>query len=605
MKSPRLKPFRLILLFAFIYSSANAGLKLDFDRTNQTYDWLTTIDYKVNRQGFESLLSFNGDSNLIRGKSNRWQENAKARFNAEKSMITQLSLITSAEYAVNGLDKRRVRTSELAVGLSIHPVRFLDIKPLLKVDRIKRSDSDSHRNDQGAGYGIESNFSPSSIYGFNMSAALSFDRTQLSNIPSDMGSGSFNAIKGFNRGDSITVALKGMESSKKYYGSSGKTESIVKQIKQEREGAMAVAINLPASLKLRANADAHLSRYLYRYSIIDEATSPQRDNFGRGNGYKLGLESRGGYTSTALITYSWSKSKQDYQGVELDQNTEVGELSFQGKVRLSERDSVSTDIFFGVTSYSNPNIGLYRQDRDQKAIIVNGRGSHTFSRFFKAGVTGGASSFHQIYISGAQSANNGRNDTYILTPFAEWKLSKSLNIIQSVEIQANYITFDFDRKKLATRNRIFRRATSRTDFRFTFSPELAWEQAIIYRYEDYGQLIWDEGWQQAMSWDRRKSGLETKFIYSPVNSFRIAPFFGWEKTNDYTHSVDSNSDSAELNEIRKLTDEQVKLMLAVETVFNWSQSRHLRAEFSRRIRKFMERPREFTDYAAVSMEFIF
>ena len=599
---------RLLMVFismVLIIPVTMADIKVDFDRTNQTYDWLTQYNHTINRPGFEFITSFNGQSNLVRGKTNRWQENATARFVSEKSVITRLSLVTSAEYTVNGLDKRRVRSSELAAGISYHPWQYFEIRPLIKAERIKRSDLESGRNDQGAGYGIEGKITPARFSVIDLAASFSFDKLNLTNIPSNSGNGQLNAAARFSRGDTLSFSIKGLENSKKYYSSTGKTDNIVRQIKQEREGAFSASINLPASFRLRSDANAQLSRYLYRYSSLEESASPQRDNYGKGGGYKIGIENYAGKTALTMINYTWKKSNQDYQGTQLDQKTEVGELSIQGKVRLSERDSVTADVFFGVTSYSNPSVNSKRYDRDQKAIVVNGRASHVFSGFFKVGLTGGVSSFHQIYISGTQSANNGQNDTYILTPFTEWRPADKLLVVQSFEIQANYITFDYDRKKIATRNRIFRRATARTDMRFIISQRLTWEQAYLYRYEDYGQLIWDEGWQQAVSWDRRKIGLESKLIYAPVSGFRISPSFGWEKTNDYSHSVETDTESEVLNEIRKLSDEQVKLLYAIELAIDWTDSRRMRAEFSHRLRKFMERDHENTDYAAVTMELFF
>jgi hypothetical protein len=452
----------IICIFVLFTSTARAGIKFDFNRDNQTYDWLTTIDHSLLQPGFKFKTSFDGESNLIKGISNRWQENATARFESEKSILGPLSLVASAQYDVNGLDKRRIRSSGLAAGLAYSPWQFLEITPMLRLDRIKRSDLDSKKSDQGAGYGLASAVHPSNFGGIHLTATASFDHRNLTNIPSDEGKAGLGAYKRFFSADTVWVNLHGLEASKKYYGTPIGSANIVKQIKQERQGDFAIGMLLPANLRLRIDGDAHLSRYLYRHANPEtDVTAPQRDNYGRGGGYRAKLSGEIDGFASGIVGYTWNRANQDYQGVDLDQSTEVGELSFQGKMRVTQSDSLSTDLVFGVTSYSNPHISSDREDRDQKTFVFNGRFIHSLNRFFMLGMLGGVSSFHQIYISGANSANNNQNNTYILTPFAVWKPVAPLVLTQSFEIQANYITFDFDRsKKPPTRNRIFRRATS-------------------------------------------------------------------------------------------------------------------------------------------------
>lgn len=592
----------LVSLGAIIWDTSLAGFKLDFNRSNQTYDWSTAIGYDFTRAGFSYSGSFAGESNLVKGGLSRWQENATARFASQRNIVKRLSFLGGAEYTVNGLDRRRVRSAELSTGFSYNPVDAVSIRPLLKLDRIHRSDFTRTHQNQGAGYGVEGGLATVRLLGVDYSASASFSKIGLSSIPSSEGSGSFNAVTNLFAQDTLRVSLKGLEAAKKYYSISARNdEVIVKQVKQEREGSFGLAMTLPARLKLRVDGNAHLSRYLYRYPVIDDISAPQKDNYGRGGGYKAAL---GGLLSDLgkyALGYTWGRTSQDFQGLDLDQQTEIGEFSIRADFWRGG-DSLTADIIFGVTSYITPNPNPNRQDRDQKTVLVNGRFLHYFSRFFSAGVSGGANSFHQIYVSGGQSGNNNRNDTYILTPLANWRPLDRMLLSQSFEIQANYITFDYDRKKLATKNRIFRRATARTDVRYTFSEHLMWQQGFLYRYEDYGQLIWDDGWQQAVSWDRRRSGLETRLTYSPGKVLEITPSFSWEKTDDYGHGVKANAESQGLEEIRFLSDEQVKLLFRIEMVLNWSKGRLLRADFSHRTRKFMALSTERTDYATVSLE---
>jgi hypothetical protein len=192
-----------------------------------------------------------------------------------------------------------------------------------------------------------------------------------------------------------------------------------------------------------------------------------------------------------------------------------------------------------------------------------------------------------------------------VAPYVNWRPCEWLVGKQTFDIQANYITFDFDRKRVNTKNRIFRRASSKSDFDVFLTEDLRLTQSYYYRYEDYGQLIWDDGWQQAVSWDRRRNGIETRFDYKLSEIIRISPLFTWEKISEYSHKLDPSSEPEEPLEIRDLQDEQVKLYFSLELSLNWKPNSRSFISFSKRVRKFMDRPKEINDYVNISMEYLF
>jgi hypothetical protein len=583
-----------------------AGIRVDFDRDNQTYNWLTGFDYSIRSSGFNFETNFDGNSNLIKGRNNRWQENATTDFGSELRVFKSVSFLTAGEYTVNGLDQRRVRTSELSMGLAVKPFKYFEIRPMVHVDSKKRSEFEAQLDDQGVGYGFTADLIPYEYGGAHLDASISYDNTGLTNIPSETGLGLLNSRYKFRAADTVYFSVRGEETAKQYYGAGGSVESITKQIKQEREADFIVSVALPVSLRMRFDGNAFLTRYLYRGSIAEDVISTQRDNSGRGEGYELSMSGAYDGTATGEIAYRWSNAKQDYQGSRLDQDTDTGEIAFHGDVVLSENDSVSGDLVMGVASFTNPNSGMTQDDWDKKTIVLNGQFAHVFSRYFTGGITGGASSFHQIYISGARSANNGLNDTYILTPYFIWKPLTWLDVRHSFDIQANYITFDFDRKRVSTKNRIFRRASTRTQFSIRISDNLRMDQAYYYRYEDYGQLIWDDGWQQAVSWDRRRNGLETGFDYKVYGIVSLRPSLTWEKTGNYDHKPGKLLDpESEPSIIRELSEEQTKMIFIGELVINWSDRSNFYFNVSHRFRKFNDRPKETNDIMRVSMEYLF
>lgn len=584
---------------------AQAGIRIDFDRENSTYNWLTNFDYVIGSDNKSIKSYFDGRSNLIKGSLDRWQENARTGFESELSIRNGLMFISSGQYTVNGLDRRRVRTSELAMGLSIKPAPFLELRPIVRANNKKRSEIETKHDEKGLGYGFETSFAPNEFNGILVNGSLAYDRVNLSNIPKQEGHGHLTARASLFSFDTLLVFLRGLEATTNYYSSDNEADDIIKQIKQERQADMSLSLALPAELRLTVDGDAHLSRYMYRQDQTDDIVNGRKDNFGRGGGYEVSLGGTAFGAATFSAAYAWASSSDDFQGQQLDQDTDSGELSLHAHLALSARDTVTADIMQGVTSYTNPNSGASLDDRDQKSIVINSRYGHRFSRYFSAGLSGGVSSFHQVYVSGARSANNNRNETYILSPRVEWRPGENYSLTQSFDIQANYITFDFDRLRIATKNRLFRRATSRTELRISVSERLSLSQSYLYRYEDYGQLIWDDGWQQAVSWDRKRNGLETSVAYSPAPQLEIEPYFFWEKTGDYNHEVKPDPSVETPDEIRSLSDEQVKMYFQLKVTFKWDQKRTLMADFSHRLRKFMDRPREKNDYIRISMEYLF
>src|SRR4030067_1361476 len=182
-KRPNLQ-IAVLALFSLTYYS-RADVRLDFNRSNLTYNWLTAINYNIKRDGFGFQSKFNGESNLVRGTANRWQENATARCMSEKSLFRKLDLVTSAQYGVSGLDRRRVRSSDLSSGISYRPFEPVEFRPMIRVERIKRSDPDKLRNDQGGGYGVDISLKPMTVALLNLAGDISFANSRLSNIPSN------------------------------------------------------------------------------------------------------------------------------------------------------------------------------------------------------------------------------------------------------------------------------------------------------------------------------------------------------------------------------------------------------------------------------------
>ena len=214
----------IILISMVLPYPARAGIRLDFDRENNTYNWITTFDYMIGADKNNIRSYFDGRSNLIKGSLDRWQENAETGFESEVFIRDGLMLVSSGQYTVNGLDRRRVRTSELAVGLSMKPVSFFELRPIIRADNKRRSELETRLDEKGLGYGLETSITPAEFRRIQISSSLSYDKINLSNIPKQEGRGYLTAAASFFDSDSLTVYLRGLEATTNYYGPGGAAE---------------------------------------------------------------------------------------------------------------------------------------------------------------------------------------------------------------------------------------------------------------------------------------------------------------------------------------------------------------------------------------------
>ena len=117
---------------------------------------------------------------------------------------------------------------------------------------------------------------------------------------------------------------------------------------------------------------------------------------------------------------------------------------------------------------------------------------------------------------------------------------------QEFGIQANYIIYDYVPKPIDTPSRIFRRGYSRTAVEWQITDRFMIAPAYVYRYEDYGKLIWSEdNWQQATGWDRRYHSLDLKLGYKPFKDIYIEQEYSRELKKEYNHVLaDASSANA-------------------------------------------------------------
>ncbi|KPL04717.1 MAG: hypothetical protein AMJ73_03890 [candidate division Zixibacteria bacterium SM1_73] len=294
-------------------------------------------------------------------------------------------------------------------------------------------------------------------------------------------------------------------------------------------------------------------------------------------------------------------------GEQKDQKMEAGELGGEVKAEITKADSVRLTTSAGVTSFYAPLFSGQFNDRDVLTILAWGEYLHIFNPYFSFRVESGFRNFHQLYLSSRLSSNNNHNQTYILSPTVSWKPDWRLSLKQGYTIQANYIYYDYEKSKESTKNRLFRRASSTSEFNYKYNPRLTFSFGYIYKYEDYGQLIWKDQWVQKPSWDRRTNTFVLSVDYQPVRKITFSPKYTYEKRKSWDHVTQETtpSEGKAGREIRILKDKFHRNMISFSFKYFVNEGNFLFLSAAHRSQKGTQSRQERSDYVTVSLARVF
>ena len=612
--------YRVITLFALIAAiagQANAQtngpvLMMDFSQNNNTYTWENSYHQNFDFKRLRCDLSLNSNSILLKEPSKRWQEQFSMAFNADYNLTRGLSLAPSLSHSRYALQNRKVFTSEVKLAMPVTRLDFVELTPFVADRAIKRQGNNPTEVDRGLGYGFNINNTPLEIFSTQLKSAISYEYYDLNKIPFANFNAELSGLTAFNTADTLTWLVYNTRNITRYYSSATPTLQddnlllVIRQVKLDRHAEGFVRIAMPMGVITRFSTD--LSNLSYDYNYEDRAvTLTQSDNYTKNRNYELAMEKSFGDNVYISAGYRYNWGEEDYRKEVLDQLLKVGEITFKAVARPVPDDSVTFGGVVGVSSYYGLHYVSTPNERDLKTQIYSLKYFHRFNRYFTGGATGTYSSFHQVYISGLNSANNNKNETYLLQTEFDWEMSSRINVMQEFEIQANYITYDYVPNAIETPNRIFRRAGTESRLNIHVSDRLNVMPAYIYRYEDYGKLIYaNDNWQMATGWDRRYHNVNMKLGYFPIKEIYIEPDITWELKREYNHVLNRASDTLQVDAIlreQRLYD--TKQIAALKIIWNFSPNEYLDISYSRRDWDVRDRGKDITDFINVSMRYTF
>ncbi len=600
-------------------SAAPSGLRCDFSQDNRTYIWNLKLDCdrevtpKLSWGASSSVNSTLIKKSIFSDNQDRWQEDGKIDLNLDYLLTPRLKIGGLFSQNLNSLEERKVTTSEYGVKseLKLAGISFVQILGAKDIDRRL---SDTKRSETGFNYSQTISCSPRILSGSVTQISLNQTTTRLKNIPllkrdfnlsfSKYLSHSSNPDLGR---DSLQVAYQEVWAKKKFYVGEITTPQINTQKKNQRALSMCASKRVPLGITFDFTFDLLSNRYRYSADSDTLLDLFLTDNWASSQNLRMGAKREFLRRLSVESFYKYISSKEDYTGDEKDQKMEGGEWGGEVKAEITGADSLRLTASVGVTSFYAPLFSGQFNDRDILTILAWGEYLHIFNSYFNFRMEGGFRNFHQLYMSDRLSSNNNHNQTYLLSPTLSWTPNRKLNLSQGYSIQANYIFYDYEKARESEKNKLFRRASSASRIAYKYNRRLILSFDYIYRYEDYGQLIWREQWAQKTSWDRRTNHFTLSMDYRPISKVSFAPQYTYEKRKSWDHVGEEveGSEGKAGKEKRIPKDKFSRNMISLSIRYSRNNDNYLYFSAAHRLQKGTQTKRETANYVTVSVARVF
>jgi len=595
----------VIMSFVLPRNAFCAQLRLDFSQDNRTYIWNTSLDCgREVDQGLSWGFSSAINSMLIKrsvfsNNQDRWQDDGKINLNLNYALTSRLKIGALFSQNINSLEKRKVTSSEYGIitEYSISGVRLAQIIGGKDIDRRLK---EGKRKDSGFNHRLEISHSPHIFSESVTHISLSQNNSHLSNIPLLERDLSVSFSRNSSGEDSLEFFYLESWSKKKFYSGVLTDSQINTQRKTQRMINLRSSTQVPFKVRVDFDFDFVSSRYKY-FGEQDLGSPGLTDNFSDSQNFSLKIKRQFFKRLILASFYKYLETDEDYTGDQKDQKMKNGELGGNLGIRISEKDSLYLTTSIGVTSFYAPEVSARFNDRDILTLFAWGEYLHVFSPIFSLRLEGGFRNFHQVYISNRLSANNNHNQTYVLSPTLIWRPHPKLDLKQNYNIQANYIYYDYEKSIESTKNRLFRRGSSNTSISYRLFPRVSFIFGYIYRYEDYGQLIWKDQWVQKPSWERRTHTFSLSMQYMPAKSWAFSPEYIYEKRKSWDHFTDLVT----LKKSRALGDKFSRNMISLSCKYFVDDRNYISLSGAHRVQKSTMGAEETSDFATVSVSRVF
>jgi hypothetical protein len=601
----KIKIIFLFPFFLFLSIAQSAELRLDFSQDNRTYVWHERLSYDHHmNKNFRLSLSTFLNSTLIKSSfltsgPDRWQEDGKLSLRLSNLLNPKLDLGTLFAYDLNSLEQRNVSTQTFGLFCDYKIFPYLSFYQTLGYKGIQREWSEpalgeQKKPDKGYNYSTILTFTPE-IYGSKAFLTLNQETERFKNIPTTRQYLTLFYSKVISPYDSINVDFQQSRSKNKYYARFGSSK-INTQKKSTQAFKLFSSKELFWNFQMDARYDYAKEEYHYilepdtvfdPFSITDNSISSQN--------FTINIKRE--YLKRFIVEgfYRYAEIDENYGDVNKNQKMKSGEAGAKASSQITKSDSLYLVGSIGVTSFYTPFGSVTFNDRDILTKLGNLEYFHIFSPFLDLRFQLGFKNFHQVYISNRLSANNNYNETYILSPTLNWRPSSKLILIQNYSIQANYISYDYEKKVQSPRNKIFRRGSSSSNITYIYNRRLNFRVGYLYRYEDYGQLLWRNQWVEMKSWERKTQIINLGLDYKVLKKVVLSPGYSFEKRKEWDLTTEN----------KKLSYEFFRNMLSLALDYHMGLGNYLKFSGTHRFQKEKPGRKDQQDFFSVSLVYAF
>ena len=161
-------------------------------------------------------------------------------------------------------------------------------------------------------------------------------------------------------------------------------------------------------------------------------------------------------------------------------------------------------------------------DRDEIRIRSECALMHRFSPNLSSRIALRLHLLHLVYIFSEKSADNNWTRILRLNPVVKWRPKKRIQWIQSAEVLANYVDYDFDAVTPDIRSFLYRKFQLDDTLQTTLTQNSALLLSYRLELDENGKLLW-RNWLEQRVTDRRSQTLNLTLTYKTRSHVTLMP----------------------------------------------------------------------------------
>ena len=481
----------ILLAGSVSYAQLQTPNMVRFNRNDKVLKWETVNrgDYMLNdKMGFDFMSSLSTSLSMTSGSGvkDRWLDTVSNKANILYNLSNRIDLTFSASEEWNRDTMSTLGNSLLTTDVD-GGIRYRLLKNLVLNGGIGHIYDRRFENEDSGGIlrgGLRFDAEPVDDVSLDISATgEKTDMERSKDIYSGKGTLSYN-----RKDVGISLSFEENYNDRGYFSDIDRS-TIEKRKREEQTLVLGVSKGDFSSLNegTAYEVSMNLGRKLIDDSANDDESSSKYQN--NADGDEKGVSFRVGKAIAQRITTQWGMEYGNvFNGVErLSRRRTQTDIGTRGSVffGIGRADSIEVGGMIKRTRIDTP-VGV-TNDRDELKIESGVLYTHDFSDIFETALDFRVLETHYVNIDVSQSSNNKWMKTYSFSPSLIFTPGRSLRFRHTVNVYANYITYDYD-ADYSPRSNISRKLTSESWVDYEISDRTLLTMGAMFEENDYGML---------------------------------------------------------------------------------------------------------------------